>query len=183
MVAPAPIVIVPSDPAWPDAFRRIGGRVRATLGPVALRVDHVGSTSVPGLDAKPIVDLQVSVAALLPEEPYRDPLTANGFRFRPDNPDRTKRFFLGPVDEPTAHLHVRERGSFDERLNLLLRDYLRTHAEPAREYARMKWELAGQYRDDREGYIRAKEPTIWAILRLAHDWAQSTGWSPGPSDL
>ncbi len=183
MTASDPIVIVPCDPTWPDAFHRIGRRARGALGSVALRVDHVGSTSVAGLDAKPVIDVQVSVGSLLPEAPYRDPLRADGFRFRPENPDRTKRFFLGPPDEPAAHVHVREQGSFDERLNLLFRDYLRTNAESAREYARTKRELAKEFRDDREGYVRAKEPTVWRILIRAHDWAQSTGWSPGPSDL
>jgi len=65
------IIIVPYDPAWPALFRQIGGRLREALGDVALRIDHIGSTAVPGLAAKPIIDVQVSVAALEPTDPFR----------------------------------------------------------------------------------------------------------------
>jgi GrpB-like predicted nucleotidyltransferase (UPF0157 family) len=177
-----PIVIVRYDPAWPDEFRRIGGRLRRVLGPVARRIDHIGSTAVPGLDAKPIIDVQVSVATLVPEAPYLRPLEANGYRWHPDNPDRTKRFFREPEGDPRAHVHVRAEGGFDEQLNLLLRDYLRSHPESAGEYARAKRSLAEEFRENREGYVHAKEPSVWELLRKAHDWAQQTGWSPGPSD-
>jgi GrpB-like predicted nucleotidyltransferase (UPF0157 family) len=180
--ADGPIILVPYDPAWPDEFRGVGERLRRALGAAALRIDHVGSTSVPGLDAKPVIDVQLSVARLVPESPYRGPLESLRYRFPPTNPDRTKRFFLNPLGERSVHLHVRPAGCFDEQLNLLLRDYLRTHPEAVEEYARVKWSLSETFRTDREGYVRAKEPTIWALLRRAHDWAQATGWFPGPSD-
>lgn len=177
-----PIILVPYDPAWPEEFREIAAALRSTVGPVAVRIDHVGSTAVPGLDAKPVIDIQLSVRSLEPPEPYARPLEELRYRFRPANPDRTKRFFLGPLGGRATHLHVRESGSFDERLNLLLRDFLRTHAEAAADYAWVKWSLSETFRNDREGYVRAKEPTIWSLLRRAHDWAQTTGWSPLPSD-
>ena len=182
MISEAPIVIVPYDPAWPREFREVAGRLRRALGGVAMRIDHVGSTAVPGLDAKPVLDIQISVSQLTPEEPFRTPLEALGYRWHRDNPDRSKRFFLGPEGARPIHLHVRELGSFDERLNLLFRDYLRVHPDAAAEYARAKGELARSFRNDREGYVRAKEPTVWSILRRAHDWSQETGWRPGPSD-
>ncbi|MGI0155866.1 MAG: GrpB family protein, partial [Thermoplasmata archaeon] len=68
-------------------------------------------------------------------------------------------------------------------LNLLLRDYLWTHADSVREYARVKRTLAERFRDDREGYVRAKEPTVWSLLRRAHEWAEESGWDPAPSDI
>jgi len=177
-----PILVVAYDPEWPARFRTIGLRLREVLGPTARRIDHVGSTAVPGLDAKPVIDVQVSVEGLVPEAPYLDPLTSAGYRRQPDNPDRSKRFFREPVGAPRTHLHVREAGTFDEQLNLVLRDYLRTHPDAAAEYARAKHALAGRFRDDREGYVRAKEPTVWSLLRAAHDWAQASAWRPGPSD-
>ena len=182
MATEDPIVIVPYDVRWPETFRWVGAQLRSVLGATALRIDHVGSTSIPGLDAKPVIDVQVSVATLVPEKPYREPLESIGFRWQRENPDRSKRFFREPLGEHRTHLHVREAGSFDEQLNLLLRDYLRTHRPAATEYARVKWGLAEQFRNDREGYVRAKEPTVWSILRQAHDWAQETAWRPGPSD-
>ncbi|HYA54740.1 MAG TPA: GrpB family protein [Thermoplasmata archaeon] len=183
MAPEEPVVIVRYDPAWSDVFQKLGSELRTLLGPVARRIDHVGSTAVPGLDAKPVIDVQVSVDSLQPERPYLQPLTAGGYRWNSDNPDRSKRFFREPEGAPRAHLHVRAVGSFDEQLNLLFRDYLRTHSDSAAEYARTKWTLAERFRTDREGYVRAKEPTVWELLRRAHDWAQETGWSAGPTDL
>jgi GrpB-like predicted nucleotidyltransferase (UPF0157 family) len=156
--------------------------LRHALGPVALRIDHVGSTAVPGLDAKPVIDIQVSVTHLGPEAPYRVPLEGAGFLLQAANPDRSKRFFREPSGTRRAHVHVRPAGSFEEQLNLLFRDFLRSDAGARHEYARTKRELAERFRADREGYVRAKEPTVWAILLRAHDWLQATNWSPGPSD-
>jgi GrpB-like predicted nucleotidyltransferase (UPF0157 family) len=182
MRPPDPIVVVAYDPAWPGEFRAIGAGIRAALGPLALRIDHVGSTSVPGLDAKPVIDVQVSVEALEPRERFRVPLEALGYLHVPDNPELTKRFFKQRPGERQTHIHVRVQGTFDEQLNLLFRDFLRTHREAAREYAQVKWRLAEQFRNDREGYVRAKEPTVWGLLQRAHTWSQDTGWAPGPSD-
>jgi len=173
---------VPYDPRWPGEFREIGQRLRSALGGVAVRIDHIGSTSVPGLDAKPVIDIQVSVPSFEPESRILSPLAALRFRYEPDNPDRTKRFFLGPEGTRRIHVHVRRVGSVDEQLVLLFRDYLRAHPDPAREYARVKWALAEKFRNDRPGYVLAKGPTVWSLLGTAHDWAQETGWTPGPSD-
>ena len=177
-----PIEIVPYDPGWPAEFREIGRRLRAALGPAALRIDHIGSTSVVGLDAKPVVDVQVSVPTLDPDRPFREPMERLGYVYRSANPDRSKRFFREPPGSRRTHVHVRRSGSFDEQLNLLFRDYLRAKEDARREYASVKRELAVRFCDDREGYVRAKEPTVWALLRRAHDWLEDTGWTPGPTD-
>jgi GrpB-like predicted nucleotidyltransferase (UPF0157 family) len=182
MGAEETIVLVPYDLRWPAEFREIGRALRAALGPTAARIDHVGSTSVATLDAKPVIDIQLSVLSLVPDAPYRPPIEALGFEFRPENPDRSKRFFRRPPRSRGIHVHVRLVGSFEEQLNLLFRDYLRAHEAARQEYAKAKWELAARFRNDREGYVRAKEPVVWSLLTRAHDWLQATGWSPGPSD-
>jgi GrpB-like predicted nucleotidyltransferase (UPF0157 family) len=181
-MAEDPIIIVNYDPAWPSEFAQLAGTIRKALGRTAIRIDHVGSTAVPGLDAKPIIDIQVSVSSLEPDAPFREPLESAGFGFSEDNPDLTKRFFREPPGTRRAHIHVRRAGSFDEQLNLLFRDYLRSHREAAEEYAATKRSLALKFGNDREGYVRAKEPTVWALLVRAHDWGQKIGWSPGPPD-
>jgi GrpB-like predicted nucleotidyltransferase (UPF0157 family) len=178
-----PIVVVPYDSRWPGEFREIGLRLRAALGPAALRIDHVGSTSVPGLEAKPVIDVQISVPKLEPDVAFRVPMVRLGFVYHPASQDRSKRFFREPPGMRRTHVHVRRAGSFDEQLNLLLRDYLRTHEDACREYAGTKIGLATRFRSDREGYVRAKEPTVWSLLRKAHDWLEETGWHPGTSDL
>lgn len=182
MALPDPITIVPADLRRAVEFREIAGRLREVLGPVALRIDHVGSTAVPGLDAKPVIDIQVSVRSLDPMDPYRRPLELLGYTFRPGNPDRTRRSFRRPTGQRRTDLDARAEGSFDEQLNLLFRDFLRTHSDAAREYAEAKWGLSATCRNDLEGYVQAKAPTVWSLLRRAHAWSQATGWAPGPSD-
>jgi GrpB-like predicted nucleotidyltransferase (UPF0157 family) len=174
------IVIVDYDPAWPEAFRRLGTRLRAALGPLALRIDHIGSTSVPGLAAKPVLDVQISVASLEPVGTYLPALELVGFRWRADNPERTKRYFR-EASGPRTHIHVRAAGSWSEQFALLMRDYLRAHPEEAASYAALKRELADRLGTDRHAYTEAKDPFIWALMFRANTWTQ-TGWAPGPTD-
>jgi GrpB-like predicted nucleotidyltransferase (UPF0157 family) len=177
-----PIAVAAYDPAWPVRFAGLGRELRAGLGAVALRIDHIGSTSVPGLAAKPIIDIQVSVADFEPLAAYRLPLERLGYVYRADNPERTKRYFREPPGRRRTHLHVRRAGSFSEQWALLFRDYLRAHAEAAAEYAAVKRRLALRVRDDRRAYVEAKGPLLWEIIRRADAWAQAQGWRPGPSD-
>jgi GrpB-like predicted nucleotidyltransferase (UPF0157 family) len=179
---PPPVEIVAYDPAWPVRFAELGRDLRAGLGEVALRIDHVGSTSVPGLAAKPIIDIQVSVADLEPLAAYRLPLERLGYVYRADNPERTKRYFREPPGRRRTHVHVRRAGSFSEQWALLFRDYLRAHVEVAAEYAAVKRRLALRFRNDRRAYVDAKGPLLWEIIRKADAWAQVQGWLPGPSD-
>ena len=177
-----PIVLVPYDSAWPGRFGDIAAALRVELRGVAVRIDHVGSTSVPGLAAKPIIDIQISVAELEPVDAYAAGLERAGFHWRTDNPDLTQRYFRETPGAARTHIHVRRAGSWSEQLDLLFRDYLRVDAEARAVYAAAKTELAIRFRNDRLAYVDAKSPTVWAILRRAHEWAQRSGWSPGPSD-
>jgi len=177
-----PILIEPYDPAWPTQFASIATRLRETLGERALRIDHIGSTAVPGLAAKPVLDIQISVGALEPVALYADGLARAGFRWRADNPDRTKRYFREGPAMARTHVHVRAAGSWSEQLSLLFRDYLRDEQSAREFYAQAKRDLAARFREDREGYVVAKAPTVWALLQRADVWAQATGWAPGPSD-
>jgi GrpB-like predicted nucleotidyltransferase (UPF0157 family) len=177
-----PITVVAYDPAWPEIFRQLGAQLRAALGGVALRIDHIGSTAVPGLAAKPIVDVQISVVRLKPVEPFRSPLEAAGFRYRAANTERTKRYFRERPGQRRTHIHVRRAGSFSEQFPLLFRDFLRADPAPALDYGQRKQALAARFTNDRPGYLEAKLPIIWDVLRRADQWAQQTGWEPGPSD-
>jgi GrpB-like predicted nucleotidyltransferase (UPF0157 family) len=176
-----PIIVVAYDPSWPEHFAALGRRLRSELGAAALRIDHIGSTAVPGLAAKPVIDVQVSVAALEPMDVYRGALQRAGFVWRADNPELTKRYFREAAG-PRTHLHVRRAGSFGEQLALLFRDYLRAHPDAAAEYAALKERLAQQLRNQRTAYVDAKGPLIWELTRRADAWAQHTGWEPGASD-
>lgn len=177
-----PIVIVPYTPEWPARFQTLAAQLRTALGRTALRLDHIGSTAILGLAAKPIIDIQISVASFEPFDPIRQPLERLGYVWRSDNPDRTKRYFREPPGTARTHIHVREHGSWGEQFALLFRDYLRSRPDLADRYAALKRDLAQRYRDDRAGYTDAKDPFIWAVMAEASKWSQEIGWEPGPSD-
>lgn len=177
-----PIEVVGYDPAWPVLFAQLGATVRQGLGARALRIDHIGSTSIPGLDAKPILDVQVSVASFEPLGSLCAAMERIGFRYRVGNPDLSKRYFRESPGARRTHIHVRQAGSWSEQFALLFRDYLRAHGFDREEYARLKHELAVRYRFDRLKYTEAKEPLIWAVMQRADAWSQATGWIPGSTD-
>jgi GrpB-like predicted nucleotidyltransferase (UPF0157 family) len=160
--------IVEYDPGWPEEAEREIARVAAALGEVAVRLDHVGSTSVPGLAAKPIIDLQVSVAALEPQAAYVGPLEAIGYLFVPYATSPEYLFFGRPAERPrTHHLHVCVAGSPEERRHLAFRDHLRTHPEDAARYEAVKREAARLHPEDRLAYMAAKEPVLLELERRA----------------
>jgi GrpB-like predicted nucleotidyltransferase (UPF0157 family) len=176
------VEIVSYDSTWPQRFALLARQLRDALGVTARRVDHIGSTAVPGLDAKPVIDIQVSVDNLEPVENYSLVLARLGYVFRPDNPDLTKRYFRERPGEERTHIHVRQHGSWSEQFALLFRDYLRAHGDEARRYAELKYTLAAEYGENREGYTEAKGPFIWDLMRAADRWSQVVGWRPGASD-
>ena len=156
--------------------------MRAALGDVALRIDHIGSTAVPGLDAKPIIDIQISVTDFEPLDAFRVPLQGIGYVFRSENPERTKRYFRESPGQRRTHVHVRRSGSWAEQFALLFRDFLRAHADEAQRYAALKHSLAALYLDERDRYTEAKEPFIWELMRRADRWSQDVGWCVGARD-
>jgi GrpB-like predicted nucleotidyltransferase (UPF0157 family) len=181
---PDEVVVTPYDCGWPVMFREVGAQLREALGQVAERIDHIGSTAVVGLAAKPIIDIQISVGSFEPLDDFRLPIEGAGFVYRADNPERTKRYFRERPGDRRTHIHVRRAGSFSEQFALLFRDFLRAESDRAAEYATLKYELAAQFRapENRKRYVEAKEPFIWETIRLADAWAQATGWQPSASD-
>jgi GrpB-like predicted nucleotidyltransferase (UPF0157 family) len=165
------IRIVRYDPAWAEMFEREAGTIRAALGSVAVRVEHVGSTAVHGLDAKPIVDIQVSVASMEPVDAYRRPLEGLGYLYvvHPDFPDFP---FLGkPAVRPrTHHIHICVAGGHHERRHLAVRDFLRAHPEEAAAYAAFKRVIAERHPGDRLAYMARKDRYVVDLERRALEW-------------
>ena len=187
------ITITPYQTKWPEEFLALGNGLRQGLGGRALRIDHIGSTSVPGLAAKDIIDIQVTVQDFEPEVEKilmragyqrliditmdhlppgddRDPLEWSKWMFKPSAPGR-------PVN-----LHVRLIGHANQRYPLLLRDYLRSHAMVAEAYRRVKSALALHHPDNMDAYYDVKDPVCDIIIGGAEDWAGITGWEQDPSD-
>jgi GrpB-like predicted nucleotidyltransferase (UPF0157 family) len=168
------IEVTAYDDSWPARFAEWRARLAAELGPVAIRIEHVGSTAVPGLAAKPIIDIQISVADPEGEQRYVPTLEACGLTLRLREPGH--RYFRPPADRPRdVHVHVCEAGSAWERGHLLFRDYLRAHPAARDAYAELKRELAQRYPNDRLAYTDAKSAFIIDALDAARDWAVRTG--------
>ena len=179
---PDPIEIAPYRAQWPVLFQELGRSLKGALGNTAIRIDHIGSTAVPGLAAKSILDVQISVPSFEPLKTYCDPLNTVGFRHRPNNLDRTQRYFRECDRDRRKHIHVRRVGSWSEQCALLFRDFLRNHPEEAKGYADVKRELAERFRLNRLAYTNGKGPFISELMQRANQWSQLVGWSPEPSD-
>ncbi|MFZ3005126.1 MAG: GrpB family protein [Phenylobacterium sp.] len=177
-----PIEIAEPSPAWAAAFALKGAELRLAMGPMASRIDHIGSTAIPGLAAKPILDIQISVVGFEPMETLEAALGRAGYVWRADNPERTKRYFREAPGAARTHVHVRIAGSWHEQWALLFRDYLRDTAAELKPYATLKRDLAARHGADRAAYVDGKADHFWAVIRRADDWAKATGWQPSPSD-
>jgi GrpB-like predicted nucleotidyltransferase (UPF0157 family) len=181
------------DPGWPHRFAAFAADLRRSLldrGPGRLvAIHHIGSTAVPGLAAKDVIDIQVSVESpspvrpFEPVEPLREAIEVLGYRWHPDNPDGRKRFFsLDDGDRRLVNLHVRQHGEFSAQAALLLRDLLRADEAARSRYEATKRSLAERDWPTVDDYAEAKGDTVWALLRDADVWAARTAWCPRPSD-
>jgi GrpB-like predicted nucleotidyltransferase (UPF0157 family) len=171
-----PIEIVDYDPAWAARFTALRAPLAAALAGVAVRIEHVGSTAVPGLAAKPIVDVQVSIADPDREELFGPALERLGYRPRVREPGH--RMFRTPTLD--VHVHVWRSGGAEERRHLLFRDWLRCSAEDRERYERVKRALAARAWEDMNAYADAKSSVIAEITARAECWAAASGWSlPG----
>jgi GrpB-like predicted nucleotidyltransferase (UPF0157 family) len=167
------ITIVPYDPAWPSMFEAEAASIRHALGRVALQVEHVGSTSVRGMGAKPVIDIQVSVPSLEQLNPYLDSLARIGYTHVPVGTfDLVYPFFQKPAVWPTTHhVHLCVAGSEYELKHLAFRDYLRKHPSAQAQYATLKHQLAaanhGTTFESRERYSLSKSEFVASVLERA----------------
>ena len=176
------IEIVAYDPGWPGVFEAEAARLRAALKTLALRIDHHGSTAIPGLGAKPIVDIQISVATLRPLSAYGAKLEAIEYVHVPHPDDSFCPFFHRPIRWPhTHHVHIVERGGREERRTLAFRDYLRDHPDVAREYEELKRSAAAQIvtvdLESQERYALGKTDFIERVVGLAVERGYPRDWS------
>lgn len=163
---PGRVQIEEYDPAWPELFGRAASKIRRALGARAIRVEHVGSTSVPGLAAKPIIDVVLVVADSSDEVPYLPALEAAGYRLQIREPDwHQHRMFKGT--NPNLNLHVFSAGCPEVESMLRFRDWLRTHDEDRDLYRRAKLELAGRDWTYMQDYADAKTAVVAEIMKRA----------------
>ena len=163
------VVIVEYDPRWSHMFEQEAAQITDVLSrDLVVSIEHIGSTAIPGLAAKPIVDLLVIVHSLVAAKQVAiSPLENLGYAYWLDNPDSQRMFFvkgLPPNSPRTHHIHMVE---FDSILQerLLFRDYLRAHPDEAFHYAQLKRHLAKQFSNDREAYTSGKTEYVRSIMQ------------------
>jgi len=167
-IEPRTIVIADYDPAWPERFRREEAKIRTVLGEEALAVEHIGSTSVPGLAAKPIVDILLVVEDSAAEASYLPALEQAGYVLRVREPDLDEHRMLR-TPEKDVHVHVYSEGSREIGRYLLLRERLREHADDRELYARTKRELSRRDWPSVDHYAEAKSEVVEGILSRASE--------------
>lgn len=185
------IIIVPFRSSWPAEYEAIAAGLREALGSLALRIDHIGSTAVPGLAAKDVIDVQVAVVAL--EQRAVDALVAHGYVSRPDimgdhmppgvtdEPAQWAKRYVQQREPRPIHVHIRVYGRANMRYALLFRDYLRAHLATMGAYAQIKQALAHYHADDVDAYYAVKDP-VCDVIMAAEQWAAATGWQLPPPE-
>lgn len=184
--------LVEPDPAWPAQAARLRARIALAAGDLARRVDHVGSTAVPGLAAKDVIDLQVTVSSMADADALAEPLAAAGLPRHPtidrDNPkpyapdpEQWRKRLHGAADPGRlANVHVRVEGGPGWRFALLFPAWLAAHPAERDEYLMLKRELVERFTadDDTANYADAKEAWFDGAAERAEEWARRTGWQP-----
>jgi len=164
---PDKILIVDYDPQWPDLFQREAERIRSVLGHRALRIEHTGSTSVPGLAAKPTIDILLVVIDSVDEGAYVPALERAGYKLRIREPNwHEHRMFKGP--DTDINLHVFSSGCPEIDRILLFRNWLRGNAADRDLYAHTKPDLAQKEWPDIDSYAQAKTAVVEEIIGRAH---------------
>lgn len=162
------VQVVSYQPEWVQCFQEEAVVLRAVLKEHALQVEHIGSTAIAGMDAKPIIDVMVAVSHLEQAKTLVPAIEALGYEYLPDEPPPDRLFFAkGPQSKRTHHLSLTEPAATFYRNMFVFRDYLRTHEPVAEAYRKLKKELAQQYPDQRALYTAGKVTFVERVLELA----------------
>ena len=166
----APIVIVEYDPQWPILFQKEKEAILEALGDLVLGIEHMGSTAVPGLPAKPLIDICIGLREIDDAMQCIEPLKKLGYEYVPEYekvlPDR-RYFRKGPPGKRTHHLHMWKMNTYGWKRHVLFRNLLRADPDMAQEYLALKHELAEKYGNNRPAYSDAKSEFIEAVMAKA----------------
>ena len=168
---PEPVIIVEYNPQWPIMYEEEKAKILGAIGRKITAIEHIGSTAIPGLGAKPIIDIMVGVRRPAEAEECIEPLQIIGYEFVPPEkagiPER-RYFRKRALGMRTHHLHMVEIGGEFWETHLLFRNRLRANPSITKQYYVLKQRLAEQYGSDREGYTEAKTPFIQSVLAKAY---------------
>ncbi len=169
------VIVKDHDPAWEAEYERESARLVAVLGDNVLACHHIGSTAIPTIGAKPVIDILLVVSSLDLLDARNETMIGLGYLPKGENGIAGRRYYRKGSDElHTHHVHAFAKGHPDIARHLAFRDYMRTHPKAAREYDRLKRELAARYPLDIGSYIDGKDAFIKEIDRQAAAWRKST---------
>lgn len=166
----ANVLIKNYDPNWELQFEEEKGKILSAIPQKIIQIEHIGSTSIKGLGAKPIIDIMIGVTKLEDFEELIQPLSTIDFEYVPKPELTDRRFFRkGLWGQGTCHLHICEHTSKEWIEKLLFRDYLRENPKIAEDYLNLKKSLAKEYQYDRQTYTKKKEPFIREVIKRARN--------------
>ncbi|NMP23130.1 GrpB family protein [Sulfobacillus sp. DSM 109850] len=166
--------LMPHQREWVLLFTEESARLRQIFGPALVALEHFGSTAVPGMMAKPVIDIMAIVRTREVPEKWAQLLQSLGYHNAGEWGIAGRRLFRKGGENRSHHLHVYPEGHPEIRRHLVLRDYLLTHPQEVEAYSAVKWELARRY-DDTEDYSPAKKPYVRALEQRALSWADKQG--------
>lgn len=179
---PVTIIVVPYDPAWPEMYRQEAERLLPIFGDQLLDMYHVGSTAVPGLEAKPIIDIMITVPDISKVDELNEAMIGLGYAPKGEFGIAGRRFFSkrNAEGDRTHHVHVYEPDNPEVERHLDFRDYLIAHPETAAQYVQLKQGLAERFRHERANYTNGKSDFIQAVELKAKEWRErSREWEVG----
>jgi len=153
---------------WKELYKREEELLYSSIGNYVLDIQHIGSTSIPGILAKPIIDIAVGLKSLDLVKKIIKPLKSIGYQYLGEKGVTNRHFFVKGIEKNRTHyLHVEKLGSKNWKNHILFRDYLLKNKEAAKEYSQLKRELALKYKNDRDAYLTEKESFIQKIIKRA----------------
>ena len=166
------IFLVPYDEKWQALAAQEIAAIQRAISNTKFEIEHIGSTAIPGLAAKPVIDLLIGVDSLPDATKFIQPLEAMGYSYWRDNPKTWHFFFVKGLPLAggagrTHHVHIYEKNHIEFQKKLLFRNYLRAHSDSAQEYLRLKTDLSQRFQADREAYTDGKTDFVNSILKLA----------------
>ncbi|WMJ81656.1 GrpB family protein [Clostridium sp. MB40-C1] len=167
------IEVVEYSPSWKEEFIKESKLIQDVMDKEILKIHHIGSTSIPGIFAKPIIDFLVEVKDINNIDMYNDDLSKLGYIAKGEYGIKGRRFFLKGLYHRTHHIHVFETGNSEIERHLNFRDYMIDHPEEANDYGELKKELAIKFRYDIDGYCDGKDAFIKDIDRKAYEWSKN----------
>ncbi|QTD43485.1 GrpB family protein [Sporosarcina sp. Te-1] len=166
------VEVTPYSNAWPSKFQEEATELNKVFGSELIEIHHIGSTSVFGLSAKPIIDIMPVVKEITRIDSFNEAMRELGYEARGENGIAGRRYFQKGRNDRTHHVHVYEEGSPEIGRHLAFRDYLRAHPAIAKKYGDVKEELAKRYPSDIAAYIEGKEQLASEIEREAVEWVR-----------